>query len=208
MNRKRLYRACSEDFKPIILMALLTGMRRGEILRLTWKDVNFNNSIIQIRETKNGEIREVPIHKELFLALSKMEIKGKYIFTNKDGSQKKDIRTAFGNALKRAKISNFRFHDLRHTFASHLVMNGVDLLSVKELLGHKTIDMTLRYSHLSPSHKSKALESLKYLDGHYSDTQSRPSGRNNKLSACAVFRAQCPCGRGGSNPPFGIVLSP
>lgn len=73
------------------------------------------------------------------------------------------MKRSFKTALERAGIENFRFHDLRHTFASHLVMAGVDLLTVKELLGHKTIEMTLRYSHLSGEHKAKAVQVLDIL---------------------------------------------
>ncbi len=83
------------------------------------------------------------------------------MFTDpKTGKPLKDIKTGFKAACRRAKLKDFRFHDLRHTFASHLVMNGVDLAAVKELLGHKTLTMTLRYAHLSPSHKAKAVDIL------------------------------------------------
>ena len=76
------------------------------------------------------------------------------------GKPYQDVKRSFNTALRRAGIKDFRFHDLRHTFASHLVMAGVDITTVKELLGHKTLTMTLRYSHLSPSHKVKAVEIL------------------------------------------------
>ena len=82
------------------------------------------------------------------------------MFSSKKGEPYGDIRRSFRTALKRAGIENFRFHDLRHTFASHLVMSGVDLKTVQELMGHKTINMTLRYAHLSPDHKRKAVENL------------------------------------------------
>ena len=72
----------------------------------------------------------------------------------------KDIKRSFNTAVRRAKIHDFKFHDIRHTFASHLVMAGVDLTTVKELLGHKDIKMTLRYSHLAPAHKAKAVDLL------------------------------------------------
>jgi integrase len=77
-----------------------------------------------------------------------------------DGKRYKDLKRSFKTACKRAGITDFRFHDLRHTFASHLVMSGVDITTVKELLGHKTLTMTLRYSHLAPSHKVKAMDIL------------------------------------------------
>lgn len=86
--------------------------------------------------------------------------KSEFVFCNVDGSQRKDIRFSFFTAIKKSGINEFRFHDLRHTFASHLVMSGVDLNTVRELLGHKTIKMTLRYSHLSPQHKKRAVDIL------------------------------------------------
>lgn len=119
-----------------------------------------------------------------------MKINSPFVFAKHRGDKRRDLRTAFANALKRACISRFRFHYLRHTFASHLVMNGVDLLTVKELLGHKSIDMTLRYSHLSPSHRRKAVESLKLLDGHYLDTTGIPAIRSDKLSGCTATDAE------------------
>jgi len=86
---------------------------------------------------------------------------GDYVFVNpKIGNKYQDIKSAFTVALRKAQIHNFHFHDLRHTFASHLVMAGVDLTTVKELLGHKDIKMTLRYSHLAPEHKQKAVSVL------------------------------------------------
>lgn len=85
---------------------------------------------------------------------------GPYVFANKEGRPFKKVYKGFKAALKRAGINNFTFHDLRHTFASHLVMNGADLKTVQELLGHKTFNMTLRYAHLSPDHKRKAVDDL------------------------------------------------
>ncbi|MBU2626622.1 MAG: tyrosine-type recombinase/integrase, partial [candidate division Zixibacteria bacterium] len=78
-------------------------------------------------------------------------------------------KEAFNCAKKRARIEDFRFHDLRHTFASYMAMNGVDLLTLKELLGHKDVRMTLRYSHLSPEYKKNAIDRLEYKDSHNLD---------------------------------------
>ena len=83
-----------------------------------------------------------------------------YVFCHKNGRPYKDVRGSLGKAASKAKIERVRFHDLRHTFASQLVMGGVDLKAIQELLGHKTIDMTLRYAHLSPDHKRAAVEVL------------------------------------------------
>jgi len=94
------------------------------------------------------------------LTALKKKRNGSYVFSNEEGEPYGDIKRSFSTALKRAGIENFRFHDLRHTFASHLVMSGVDLKTVQELMGHKTINMTLRYAHLSPDHKRKAVENL------------------------------------------------
>ena len=87
-------------------------------------------------------------------------INSPYVFTDNEGNRFKDVKKSFKSACRRAGIKDFRFHDLRHTFASHLVMAGVDITTVKELLGHKSLTMTLRYSHLAPSHKVKAVDLL------------------------------------------------
>ena len=185
-----LYNACSVQLRPIVLFALHTGMRRGEILSLAWEDVNLDRRLIRVMHTKNGEPRDIPMSEEVSQLLRELEVCGTQVFTRPGGQAIRDLRTGFANALKRAGITNFRFHDLRHTFASHLVMNGVDLLTVKELLGHKSIDMTLRYSHLSASHKHKAVDSLKLFDRHYLDTWSPEQIKKKKLSDCGTTDAE------------------
>jgi integrase len=163
---QRLYENCADHLKPIVLTALYTGMRRGEILKLKWEDVDLDQKIIFVRNTKNNEVREIPLNNLLTNTLSSIKFTLPYVFCNEDGKPYGSVRKSFDTALKKAGIEDFRFHDLRHTFASHLVMSGVDLMTVKELLGHKTIKMTLRYAHLSPSHKRRAIEALEYFDGH------------------------------------------
>ena len=97
-----------------------------------------------------------------------------WVFCKKNGVQYGNVRKAFEGARKRARITDFRFHDLRHTFASHLVTAGVDLKTVQELLGHKSFEMTLRYAHLSPEHKKAALDILcKRLVTNWSQDRSR-----------------------------------
>ena len=158
----RLVENCSEDLRPIVIMAVNTGMRRGEILNLKWHDVDFKRDVISLLETKSDEKREVPMNEAVKDALIKVRKnpKSPYIFCYKNGEQVKDIRKSFWTALKKSGIKDFRFHDLRHSAASHLVMAGIDLNTVREILGHKTIEMTLRYAHLSPNHKKHAVDVL------------------------------------------------
>jgi|TARA_B100002003_G_C14056809_1_gene508876 integrase len=161
---QRLIGCCTPHLKPIVVVALQTGMRKGEILNLMWEQVDLRHGLILLdTTTKNGERREIPINKTLREMFNKMphSIESIFVFTDlKTGEPYKEVKKGFKTALKKAGINNFRFHDLRHTFASHLVMAGIDLVTVKELLGHKSLSMTLRYAHLAPEHKVKALEVL------------------------------------------------
>lgn len=137
-------------------------MRKSEILNLKWIDIDFKRNLLYLIETKNGERRYVPINDTVKRTLIKVlkRPESPYVFCNESGKPYANVRTSFDTALKRAGIKDFRFHDLRHTFASHLIMLGIDLRTVQVLMGHKTIEMTLRYSHLSPDHKSRAVEIL------------------------------------------------
>jgi integrase len=178
----RLLYHCSPHINNITLFALNTGMRRGEILGLKWSAVDFNNDLIYLHKTKSKEKRIIPMNsllKKLLLNIREHSI-SEYVFCNKDGNQIKSIDTGFKKALKRAGIDDFRFHDLRHTFASHLVMRGVDLSTVKELLGHRSMEMTLRYAHLSQGHKSKAVEGLGQEMDHFWTNEPKEI-KQNKL---------------------------
>jgi integrase len=158
-----LIKACQGDTKTIIITALNTGMRKGEILGLKWDNVDLRHGFILLDTTKNGERREIPINDTLKSVLQGItrRLDVPYVFYDPvTGKPYQDVKRSFNTALRRAGIRDFHFHDLRHTFASHLVMAGVDITTVKELLGHKTLTMTLRYAHLSPSHKVNAVDIL------------------------------------------------
>lgn len=159
---KRLLSVCPDYLKNIIEFAINTGCRQGEIFNLKWEDVDHRTGLIHLLKTKTGEKREIPMNQNVksVLARVKWHPGAVYVFSSVNNQPFNNVKRSFRTALKKAKIENFRFHDLRHTFASHLVMSGVDLLTVKELLGHKKIDMTLRYSHLSGEHKAKAVQTL------------------------------------------------
>jgi integrase len=116
-----------------------------------------------LKDTKNGERREININKTLKTVLLRLprRIDGGYVFYDPcTNSPYKSVKRSFCTACKKAKITDFHFHDLRHTFASHLVMSGADITTVKELLGHKSLSMTLRYAHLAQAHKAKAVDDL------------------------------------------------
>jgi integrase len=144
----------------IVITALNTGMRREEVLSLEWdKHIDLRHGFILLDKTKNSERRQVPISpmlRETFSGIVR-RVDVPFVFHDREGKRYRDVKTAFHAALKRAKLGDFRFHDLRHTFASLLVMGGVDLATVKELLGHKDFKMTLRYAHLASAHKIAAL---------------------------------------------------
>jgi integrase len=157
----KLINCCSENTKNIVLFALNTGMRRGEIFNLKWSDVDFKQKCIIVRQSKNNENRVIPMNSIVVLLLSNLRKKALsvYIFEGKIGKLT-TIKTGFNNAVRRAGIKDLRFHDLRHTFASRLIMNGVDVRTVQQLLGHKDIRMTMRYSHLSDGHLKDAVRRL------------------------------------------------
>ena len=160
-----LLAACKGYLSNIVLVALNTGMRKGEIFSLRMQDIDLDREMIHISDSKNNETRDIPANKTLQIILMPLIDKTKdpqdYIFFNpKTKKPYDDVKKSFKTALKKAGIENFTFHDLRHTFASHLVMNGVDLMTIKELLGHKDIKMTMRYAHLSPNHKRLAVQKL------------------------------------------------
>lgn len=168
--------ACDPHLRPIAITALNTGMRKGEILNLTWDQVDLKHGFILLVNTKNGERREIPINdtlRETLLGLTR-RLDVPYVFYDqKTGKPYQDIKRSFASACRRARIRDFRIHDCRHTFASQLIMAGVDLTTVKELLGHKTITMTMRYAHLAPSHKVKAVAILDQLHDNYMTIQAK-----------------------------------
>ncbi|MCK5613198.1 site-specific integrase [Candidatus Pacearchaeota archaeon] len=162
----RLLSCCEGYLKDIVEFAINTGMRQGEIFNLKWEDVDFNTGLIHLLKTKSGNSREIPMNESVKNVLHRVKrpLGAVYVFSSYNNKPFSNITRSFKTALEKAGIKNFRFHDLRHTFASHLVMAGVDLLTVKELLGHKTIEMTLRYSHLSGEHKMKAVQTLEKIN--------------------------------------------
>lgn len=155
----KLYNAAPEHLKPILYVAYDTGMRKGEILKLKWDDLDLVNKFIVVRDSKNSESRKIPISNKLInmLLTLKENNKGEYLFCYNDNKPIKDIKRSFNTALRNSGIQKCTFHDLRHSFASRATMAGIDPFTVQELMGHKSVEMTKRYSHPTPKHKKEAI---------------------------------------------------
>ena len=163
-EEERLLAALPLCYRPLVIVALHTGMRRGELANLRWQDVDFHTRTLVVQQSKSGEGRRVPMNRVVVATLRALRRErqafGGLVFTSPEGRFLHNFGRAWWKAVSAAEITDLRFHDLRHTAASRLVMAGVDLYTVKEILGHKTLVMTQRYSHLSPEHQRQAVERL------------------------------------------------
>jgi site-specific recombinase XerD len=149
--------------EPELDLALNTGLRRGEQYQLTWDCIDLERRLLTVRGGKNGETRHIPLNDSAIAALRKAETYkngSSCVFLSRGGTRLYSPRFWFEAAMKDAKVANFTWHCLRHTFASRLVMAGVDLRTVQELMGHKTIQVTVRYAHLAPRHRLAAVQRL------------------------------------------------
>lgn len=167
-EEKELFKVLGQNkdyhyFIPIVICALQTGMRKGEILNLKWSNIDFENKFIELLKTKSGKARKIPISDKLMKELLKLKknIICEYVFANPYTKTKYiSIHKGFGEVLKKAKIEKFRFHDLRHTAATRMTEMGIDLAVVQEILGHSDVKTTMRYAHPVPERKLKAIEAL------------------------------------------------
>ena len=152
----------------MVLLSINTGLRQGELFHLDWSMVNLleGSLILAGGITKNSSSRYIPLNDEakhiMQCLYNKSVIKDGLVFPSKNNQPFNNIKRSWSSVLKKAQITQFRWHDLRHHFASKLVMAGVDLNTVRELLGHSDIKMTLRYSHLAPEHKVNAVRKINW----------------------------------------------
>ena len=163
-TRLRAYiEATCPEHMPELDLALHTGLRLGELFGLVWENVNLSRRVLTVPRSKNGETRHVPPNSAALAALAELRKRSDGtgpVIRNLQGEPLAGPRHWFEPAIRKAKIRSFSWHCLRHTFASRLVMAGVDLRTVQELMGHKSISMTVRYSHLTPKHTLAAVELL------------------------------------------------
>lgn len=159
--------ACKESANPylylVVLLALGTGARKMEIMNLSWSNVDIDKQLIYLDSTKNGDLAALPIPQKIIPELLQHLTNSKtaLLFPSPRNPEKPiELRHPFREALKRAKIKDFRFHDQRHTFASYLAMQDVPLNVIAELMRHKSYSMVKRYAHLSTAHKSKVVNSM------------------------------------------------
>ena len=159
--------------RPVVTIARHTGLRRKNILELTWSQVDLGRKVLEIPKTKNGEAIGIPLTQTAIKALLEVQrirhLNSPYVFCDSEGKPLSPFRVSmsFKRATERAQIVNLRFHDLRHDFASGLVQSGVPIQVVKDLLGHKDLRMTIRYSHLSPENLREAVNVLDARENCY-----------------------------------------
>jgi integrase len=167
-ERARLLEACRKsEYKPfylIVLFALTTGMRRGELFGLRWQDIDLERRVAVLQDTKNGDRRSVPIVPEVAELLREhgkvRKIGNDQVFVSDGPAEVWLFDKVWYAALKEAKIKDFRFHDLRHTAASYLAMSGATTAEIAAVLGHRTLQMVKRYAHLSDQHVGTVVERM------------------------------------------------
>jgi integrase len=154
---------------PLILLSLNTGCRQGELFNLRWASVDLERSMLRVegRDAKSGQTRIIPLNAEAHSILTRWHAQNQgmeadLVFPGRTGQRRDNVQKAWATILKDADISSFRWHDMRHHFASRLAMAGTDLNTIRELLGHSSLTMTQRYSHLSPDHKAAAVARLSF----------------------------------------------
>jgi len=166
-----LLKACQETTAhlwAVVMLALQAGMRRGELLALKWADVDYRANMLHVRQSKSGKSRAIPLNEQALEALRACVTvqrlveahESPYVFCKASGEPFVNIKRSFMRACRVAGIKQFRFHDLRHTFASHLAIRGVSLYKISQLLGHKSTEMTMRYAKLSPDTMAQAVTDI------------------------------------------------
>jgi integrase len=175
-EEERLIAVLPAEYQPMTKLAINTGLRKMELFSLQWADLNFQQRVIMVRESKSGESRTVPMNSTVMDTFKSIvrRIDSPFVFPgNLPGTHRTDLPKSWEKFLETAGIKNFVWHDLRHTFGSRLAMKGVDIYTISKLMGHKTITMTQRYAHLSPGFLHEAVN---VLDRSASGTKTGTGG--------------------------------
>ena len=205
-----------DEIYPIILTGIYTGGRKSELLNLQWNQIDFDHDVIHFLKTKSGKAREVPIHADLRECLLRLPKKGADVFN------KTNHRKLFDRAVRYAKLRQVGWHTLRHTFGGSLALKGVDLNTIRELMGHTSITMTLRYAHLTRGHKTVAIQLLDKISvpastvrvvtnlsqkaSEQTPDHQKKLIRSNFLGSSTVERPAVNGKVAGSNPAGGVPL--
>jgi len=168
-ERECLLRACRESLcpylYPVVVIALSTGARYSEVMHLRWKDIDLERGIARLEHTKNRDRRALPLTHHALEVVRELRDQHKrtdtdLLFPRADGQAPIELRKHWNRAVREAGIEDFRFHDLRHTAASYLAMNGATLAEIADVLGHRTLQMVKRYAHLSDQHTASVVERM------------------------------------------------
>jgi len=167
-----------EWVQRIVTMAINTGMRQGEIFDLTWFDVDFSRGLIHVRVSKNGKDRFVPINQTIRTMLERLPRTSEYVFPSpRTEGRLIDVKFRFDKAKREAGIRDFRFHDLRHTAATHMADGGADAFALAEIFGWSDVRMALRYTHSTAESKRRAVENLAKPIGPSDESVTNEKGR-------------------------------
>jgi len=186
----RLLSVTSGWFKDMVIMAINTGMRQGELVNLKFEDIDLRNQIISVRNTKTGKDRHIPMTKRVYEVLRiRKENQGdtEYLFPKCKGKRPWNVRSAFVRACSKANLQGLRFHDLRHTFNTYLLTHGTDVATLQRLTGHSDLRMLMRYSHPSTEDTRRAIRTLdsRTIDVHHLDVK-----KEEKVSRIADRKAR------------------
>ncbi|MEQ8667070.1 MAG: tyrosine-type recombinase/integrase [Rhodospirillales bacterium] len=181
-EEKRLLAASASHLRPLIAFAVDTGGRRSELLRLDWRQVDLERNTVTFTKTKNGEDRSIRLTDRARETLQDLSPKDSGPVFTYGGKAFKEFKNSFDSAREKAGLEDFRFHDLRHTFASRLVQKGIPLYEVMHLTGHKTLEMVQRYSHLAPDYQARAIAALNSYGTELAHSP-RPESAQNGISA-------------------------
>jgi len=198
--------------EPIVMLDLNSGLRRRNLLDLRWDQVDFSRRIIRIEgRTKNGRPLNLPLNETALQTLKAVHAKTgdqPHVFAHLEGrfagGPVTDVKIAFNGAVRRAKIQNFRFHDLRHTFCSWLALRGVPLTAIQKLAGHASIKMTLRYAHLSPRYLADGVKILHKYHGTgklADENRTNAEGTPNEVASSDAGESPAVDPNGYSRPP-------